>query len=211
MSTTNMNIVVPTVGVTTGPTYANLVNAAFDTVDAHDHTTGKGVRIPTAGINMNADLEFNGYSALEIDSIAFELGGADGINRSAFVNGSGDLYYKNNNGTDVQITSGGGLAAVGSGIISFVLAGVYPYSVTSGNAQQIVGIDTTSARSVILPSAATSMAFWLKDVTGTAGTNNITVTPDGADTIDGTASLVINENSSVRGLVSNGTSAWYVF
>jgi hypothetical protein len=50
-----MTISLPTVGVTAGPTYASLVNAAFETVDAHDHTTGKGVQVPTAGININAN------------------------------------------------------------------------------------------------------------------------------------------------------------
>ncbi len=55
------------------------------------------------------------------------------------------------------------------------------------------------------------MAFWVKDITGTAATNNITVTPNGTDTIDGVnASITINENAAARMLISDGAAAWYI-
>ncbi len=210
-STTNMAISLPTVGVTTGPTYASMLNSAFDTVDAHDHTTGKGVRIPTSALNINANLEINSYSVLEVASLAFDLGGTAAANRALYVDGSGNLYYKNNGGSAVQITSGASVNATGSGIISYVAPGAYPYSITSGNAQQVVGVSTASARTINLPAATTAMAFWIKDVTGSAATNNISVVPAGSDTIDGVAAtFTINENSAARMFVSDSASAWYV-
>lgn len=53
-ATTNMGLVLPTVGVTTGPDWATLINNAFETVDAHDHGPGKGVQISNAGISSSA-------------------------------------------------------------------------------------------------------------------------------------------------------------
>lgn len=211
MTTINMLISLPTVSVTSGPTYATMLNSAFDTVDAHDHTTGKGIQVPTAGININAALEFNDYGVTELGSVAFTAGSAPSVNKAVYVNASNDLYYKNASGTSVQLTSGGSINSVGSGIISYVTPGAYPYSVTSGNAQQVIGVSTASARTLNLPSAATAMAFWVKDITGSAATNNISIVPNGADTIDTVAAtLTINEDSAARMIVSDGATSWYV-
>ena len=49
-----MALDLPVVGSTAGPDWATKLNAAITTVDAHDHTTGKGVQIPAGGIAANA-------------------------------------------------------------------------------------------------------------------------------------------------------------
>ncbi len=211
MSTINMVLDLPTVGTTIGPTWAIMVNAAFDLIDAHDHTTGKGVQVPSAGININAALQFNDYGLTEVGSVSFTAGSAPSENTAVYVNASNDLYYKNASGTSVQITSGGSINAAGSGIISYVTPGAYPYSVTTGNAQQVVGVDTASARTINLPAATNAMAFWIKDITGTADSFNISIVPDGTDTIEGVAATwVINEQFAARMLVSTGGTAWYI-
>ena len=212
MTTTNMALSLPTTSVTPGPTYADLNNSAFDLVDAHDHTTGKGVRIPSAGLGINATVEFNDNGASEITFLAFTASAAPSATKAVYVNSSNDLYYRNASGTSVQLTSGASIASVGSGVITYSLLGAYPYSVTTGNAQQILGVDTGSARTLNLPAATNAMAFWVKDVIGSAATNNISIVPAGADTIEGVASTwLMDSNYSVHGFVSDGTSKWFVF
>lgn len=109
MATPNMNLTLPTVGVTAGPTYAQQNNAALEAIDAHDHTSSKGVAVPTAGININANLDFNGYSPTGLESAVFGDVAGTPSNRSVYVN-SGELFYKDSSGNAVQITNSGSVA-----------------------------------------------------------------------------------------------------
>lgn len=212
MATTNMSLNLPVVGTTAGPTYATLNNTAFETVDAHDHTSGKGVQVPTAGININATLEFNSNAATEIKYIALESqGSAPSDNLSVYVDSSNDLYYKNSFGTSVQLTNGSVIAASGSGVVTYSEITTSPYSVVTGDAQKILGVNTTTAKTLNLPAATNVMWLGIKDINGQAATNNISVAPDGSDTIDGVnATLALNENYTARYLMSDGVSAWYI-
>lgn len=45
MATPDMGLDLPVPGVTTGPTWANKLNAALTTVDSHDHSSGKGAPV----------------------------------------------------------------------------------------------------------------------------------------------------------------------
>ena len=212
MATTNMVLNLPVVGTTAGPTYATLNNTAFETIDAHDHTSGKGVQIPAAGLNINANLEFNSNAAIELSFIGLESqGSAPSTNLSVYVDASNDLYYKNASGTSIQLTDGGTIAAAGSGLITYSAPGAYPYTVVTGDAQSVLGVDTSTAKTINLIAASNAMAIWIKDITGTANTNNISITPNGGDTIDGAnATYTIDENYASRMLISDGVSAWYV-
>lgn len=56
-------------------------------------------------------------------------------------------------------------------------------------------VDTTAARAIALQAASTypyGLAYLIKDSTGSAASNSITITPDGSETIDGAASLTID-------------------
>ncbi len=109
--TTFMNLELPTVGSngTLGPTYATMQNTAMSVIDLHDHTSGKGVGIPTAGLNINADLSFGGYAITSIKKLGLSVQ-AVALTGSNFIqNVNGDFYWMNSSGTSVQITSGGGI------------------------------------------------------------------------------------------------------
>lgn len=69
----------------------------------------------------------------------------------------------------------------------------------------------TAARTVTLPAASTmsSRLITIKDEAGTAGTNNITVDANGAETIDGQLTKLIHTNYGTLTLYCNGTS-WFV-
>jgi hypothetical protein len=212
MATLNMNLSLPTVGATAGPTYATLLNTAFEDVDAHDHTSGKGVQVPTSGLNINADLEFNSNAALELTFVGLESqGSAPSTNLSVYVDSSNDLYYKNSSGTSVQLTNGSVIAASGSGVITYSSITTSPYSVLTSDAQKILGVNTSTAKTLNLPAATNVMWVGIKDVTGSADSNNITIAPNGADTIEGVAgNYTMDETYSSRMLISDGVSAWFI-
>lgn len=206
-----MSLELPVVGVTVGPTYGTLNNVAFTAIDTHDHTSGKGVQVPTSGININATLQFNSNAATELTYLGLEAQSSPpSDNLSVYVDNSNDLYFKNVSGTSVQITSGSAIAAVGTGVITFSALSSYPYAVQTGDAQKILGVDTSAARTLNLPAATNVMWFGIKDTVGSAATNNISITPNGTDTIEGVnATIAINETLSARILISDGVSAWY--
>lgn len=206
-----MNLSLPTVGITAGPTYATQLNTALEAVDAHDHTSGKGVQIPSAGININADLAFNSYGITALKFLGLETQStAPSTNKSVYVDNSNDLYYKNASGVSVQLTNGGSINSVGSGIITYSSIGAYPYPVVVGDAQKILGVDTSAARTINLPAAVNAMWFGIKDITGTANTYNITVDANGTDTVDGAGTHTIDENSASRIFISDGVNKWFV-
>jgi hypothetical protein len=109
-----MGLTLPTVGVTLGPEWATEVNAAFTQIDAHNHTTGQGVPIPTNGISINADFPFNSFNATLLRSTNYvnQVSPLSGVNDIGciYVSG-GNLWYNNQVGQQVQITQGAGLDA----------------------------------------------------------------------------------------------------
>jgi hypothetical protein len=112
MSTTTplMGLVVPTPGETAGPTWASEIVDAFDEVDAHDHTTGKGTKVPSAGLNINQDLECNDQRLTEVRSVRFEAttGSLAGAAHARSLHASGtNLVWTTESGVEVAIISNG--------------------------------------------------------------------------------------------------------
>lgn len=112
--TPNMGLVLPTPTVTIGPLYADQNNQAFSVVDSHNHASGNGVPIPSAGISLDGDLPFNSNNATLLRSTRFDnqvspLSLVSDI-RCLYVSG-GNLYYNNNIGQQIQITAGAALNA----------------------------------------------------------------------------------------------------
>jgi hypothetical protein len=218
MATTYLNLELPTVSVTLGPTWASEVNTAFETIDDHDHTSGKGRQIPTAGININANLSFNSlYKATSLMSAQFTsqssaLSGASEANSTYSLNG--DLYFVNGSGVGVQVTDGGALASVPASANIFEYTDVTS-NVVIGPADTFVtmGIDTSSSRTITLPLASGVSAgrfYILLDRTGNARANNITVARSGSDLINGLTSLTIDSDRSSTMITGDGSGNWYI-
>ena len=105
--TPNMNLDLPEVGVTPGPQYATLNNGAFNTIDTHDHTSGKGVKVPTAGLNIDGDLDFNDNGVIGLKQVTFISQATNpSTNQSFFVDTSNDLFYRNSSGDLIRLTTG---------------------------------------------------------------------------------------------------------
>ena len=68
------------------------------------------------------------------------------------------------------------------------------------------------AITLTLPSKSTSAGRVLvfKDLFGNANTNNITIDGDGSDTIDGSATYVINHNKESVTLTCDGINGWMI-
>ena len=216
MASQYMNLELPTPLVTITPEWASELIDAIELIDEHDHTSNKGKQVPTAGLNINDDLDFGGYSvedmlSVKFDSQAVTLTGAS--NASSVYAVSGNLYFTNGSGTAVQITSGATLNSV-AGALQTVerteLSG--NLTISAVDTFVLVSTDTSAARTITLPSAAAvteGRVYIIKDATGGAYANNITITPDGTDTIDTVAaSITIDSPYGGLWLVSDGADNW---
>lgn len=209
-----MLLTLPDPEVTVGPTWAEELVTALGLIDSHDHTTGKGAQIVAASLSINSDLSFGSNDAYALRSVRFTpqasaLVASDDLG-CLYAVGT-NLYYNNAAGAAVQITSGSGLNVSGAGAITASVISSYPYTVTTGDANIILLIDTASARTINLPAATNAMFVMIKDRVGSAQTNNISVVPNGTDTIETlAATFKIDENFGQRGFVSDAVANWYV-
>jgi len=215
--TTNMALDLPVVSVTLGPEWASKLNTALTSIDSHDHSTGKGVKITPSGLNINADLTVasnhitNINSARYINNVA-TLGTGSDIRSTYVVNG--DLYYNNAAGTPVQITNGTSVVTPTGGTTNAYVPTSMAANTTilPADTFSYIEVDTTTSVQITLPSAAAvadGRFYLIKDVTGDALTNNITIVRDGSDTINGSgANYVIDREYGYCLLVSDGVSSW---
>ena len=217
-TTTNMGMVLPLVGIEVGPTWATEQDTAMDQIDAHDHSSGKGVKVTPAGLNISADLAFasNRASGLHSSQYASLTVAATGtLDLGSLQNVAGNLWWVNTSGTGVQITSGGSLNS------SALVSNLYAQQAVSTNlvlnpASSYVEmlVDTSAARTLTLPAAngVTAGRFYIfKDVTGSAGTNAVTINRAGTDTFTGggsATSATIDIDGGAVMVVSDGTSKW---
>jgi hypothetical protein len=113
----NMNLVLPTRGPTGAGVWDDTIDADIAILDAHNHSNGQGVAIPTAGLNINADLSFSSlYAPSNLHRLQFSAiaGGSltAGQRKSLFVSdGTGgltanELYFLNSSGTAIKFTNG---------------------------------------------------------------------------------------------------------
>lgn len=210
MSTTpNMGLIEPDVGITAGPLWAQLLNALVNVIDAHDHTAGKGTKITPAGLLVNADLALNNFTLRSAKSVEL-VSQASNSDIGVIYRIGNNLFYNNGAGAAVQITSGSSVNAPGSGVISANVVASYPYTVLASDAQKVIIVDTSVARTLSLPPATTAMFFMVKDGPGNAQTNPISVVPNGTDTLDGSnGAYLIDANFASFGFVSDGVTKWY--
>ena len=207
-----MNIVLATVEVTQGPTWAQILNTAYGVIDLHDHSSGNGVQITPSGLNINDEFDLQGNDLLRALTVALTAAGAADTAKTGTLQRVGtNLYWVNSGGVAVQITNGSSIVSLGSGVLSVSSPGAYPYSVTTGDAQSVLLIDSSVARTVNLPAATNAMTVYIKDSFGSATANPVSIAPNGTDTIEGvSAAFSLNASYSSIGLISDGVAGWYV-
>ena len=214
-SGTFLNLTLPDVGTTLGPTWATTLNNAFIDLDDHDHST-QGKSIPSAGLNINADVEFNGNSATELKYTVFEDQGTDSTTARSIYSKGNDLHWRNSTAS-VQITKDG-LVKGDANTLSFHTTGTSSsFTIPSASGISFInaaGTGTTTV-AITLPGASTVAAgrfYAFKDGGGAAGTRAVTITASGTDTIDGGTAggnITISTNFGHAILVCDGTSKWH--
>lgn len=116
----NIGLTLPTRGSPGSGAWGDTLDGDLALIDAHNHTAGRGLQVPTAGLNINADLSFSSlYAPIALHRLQFSsiAGGAltGANNKSLFVSDgtgglvSGELYYRNASGNNVRFTSGNAL------------------------------------------------------------------------------------------------------
>jgi len=129
-----MGLPVPTPAQDPGPDYAENEQTCFNTIDLHDHSPGKGVPINSNGIDINADLPFNGFNATLVKTVNFDpqampLTGSSPNLGCVYVAGN-ELYYNDEAGNVVQVTNNGSVNA-GAGSITGLPSGTASASYSS--------------------------------------------------------------------------------
>lgn len=145
-TTPNMNLTIPEVLVTTGPQYATQVNEAFDEIDSHDHSTGKGSRITPSGLNINAALAFNNNSLTNVKAVTLATQTSVTTNKSIYSRGN-DLYFRDANGIEIQLTALGAVNVTGVGNFTGLVS---PASATYTLLSETFGFFSDSAEYAIV-------------------------------------------------------------
>jgi hypothetical protein len=115
VTTSNMGLALPTPGVTPGPSWASQIVTAFQAVDAHDHSSGKGVKVPVAGLNINGDLNVAGHTLGTVGGVTFDSSaGAPAATPLELSTDGFDLWFTDNDGDQIQLTSHAGVNVSGS-------------------------------------------------------------------------------------------------
>lgn len=203
----------PTVSDTLGPEWASEVNECLTTIDSHDHSDGKGTLITPAGMEINDSLDFQDNDIENAKSVGlFAQDAAITALLGTLQRVGGNLWFINGAGAGVQITSGSSVISTGSGVLTPSTPAAYPYTILPSDAQSVLIVDSTAAaRSLNMPAASNAMFFMVKDDGGVSSTKNITISPDGSDTIEGVnLPYVINSDRACVGFLSDGLSKWYV-
>jgi len=217
MTTPNMLLSLPTVTQQPGPEWASMLNAAIESIDSHDHSSDKGVKITPSGLEINADLDISNQVFYNFKSVKFQeqvstLSGSTYSNSIYSVNGN--LYFTSGSGTAIQITDGGSIVSTPSSASIFETTSITT-NLTIGNSDTFVYliVDTSVARTITLPLASGVSAgriYYIKDSSGLSETYNITVNTQGSDTLDGAASQTLSSNYGTWTIIGDGSASWYI-
>lgn len=207
---TNMGLIVPTVGSEPGPTWASDLNSSLGIIDQHNHTTGQGVQIPTAGLNINTDLPINGNNIKTVKTVNFTaqsgtLAGSSPNLGCIYVAGN-ELVYNDEAGHVVPITNNGSVNS-GAGSITGLPSGTASATYNSGSSTFVWQSATNT------PANMDGGSFTFRNIT--ASSHGVTVKAPsalGADyilvlpTVPSTTSFVTVDNAGNMGSATSQTA-----
>lgn len=179
MTTPNMNLTLPVVSQTPGPTWASDINADLSVIDEHNHTSGKGALVPVAGLDIDSDLSLATHALTNVAKVALLNQVSNTTAGSVYAVG-GNLWWNNGSGTGVQITSGNSVNGATGNIGGLIGAAAINYVSGSLSFQFI---DQNGAAAGLLAGGLSCSQVLLDNVTlnTSAGTSSYTLNmPTGA-------------------------------
>lgn len=104
-----MGLAYPTQG-DTEDIWGTVLNTLLGLVENHDHSSGKGVQIPSSALAIDADVSWATHAITSMLAIEFSEVATSSVTSyvdALFVNAADhNLYFRNQGGTNVQVTSG---------------------------------------------------------------------------------------------------------
>jgi hypothetical protein len=216
MPTPHMGLTLP-VDHNTNDLWGNVLNQAMGLVDAHRHLPGEGRQVPSDGINIDKALPFNGFRATTLGGLSFSSAANPAVNKSLWVaDGTGgttanELYWRNNTGFQVQLTSGTtlNLAFVGGIVDDYASVGAllgyddglkrYTFKQGTGDSNLAAHLHTGSIR--ISPFGAALNGNYVEHaVDGAIASNYILTWPAAAPAATQSVSI------SAAGIIETGAS-----
>jgi hypothetical protein len=190
---------------------ANL--ASYLNVIANTSTVGQ-IYFPPSAVDYTGTL--SGMLWNNTSEWKFYDGVLSSVNRLLKLNGNTALANANALNVVTSTGTGGNLGTLKAEVAfsRFATAVSYTILLTDVGFGWVIAVTSTAAaRTITLPLANAVPAGWqitVKDESGGALTNNITISRSGSDLIDGATSNAINLNYGSRTLYSDGVSKWFL-
>lgn len=186
-TTPNMNLVKPDVLSTPAPTWASLLNAVIDSIDSHDHSSAKGVKITPSGMNISSDLSIGSNNLTSIRTTRFNnltSWSPSASDLACFYVLNNEIYFRDGVGNNVKITDNGSLnIAISSLVVSDLNLVIQNASDTTKQFLfSAAAITTGTTRTYTMPNANVTLV----GDTNAQGISNKTLTANDFD--GGTAS-----------------------
>ena len=99
-----MGLTKPTENGSSG-VWDTLLNDLIDIIDAHDHTSGSGVLVASAALNIDAAVAWGGYNLTNMGEIGFATTTTGTVAKGLRVVAN-ELTWRNSGGVDVTLTNG---------------------------------------------------------------------------------------------------------
>ena len=123
-------------------TLAQLIQAINDNsqkIDLHDHTTGKGQRVPLSSIIADSDLDMNGNRFFDLNAIAMiSRQDSSTLNNSIYFR-EGELYVRDGSGREIKVTHEGSSGVSGGGKGRLIATATFPTGFTPRAGTQLTG------------------------------------------------------------------------
>ena len=136
----------------------------------------------------------------------------DGGVNNRVLTAKGAKTIKGESGLKYESTMGAALFTVSGGVQYFRQAVASAWTITKD--QYYIGVNTSGGSyTLTLPAASTlanGQCFIIKDETGNAATNNITVDCGDADTIDGENTVILNASYASITIFTNGSNKYFI-
>lgn len=169
----------------------------------------KNLKIKSGGVFDHEDAAKGGL--LVFDTAAADLHGSVGSFVPLSVGADGRVLEANSAATAGVSWEVPAAGSAPSDFTRTVVSSAGPYAVPNVDALLAVTYTATGAITLNLPDAGTTKrVINIKDEGGSAATNNITIVPDGSDTIEGFADAKIEADYGFVSLYFDGASTWMV-